>query len=391
MTGRGLRRRRRPPGRADRGGGPRRPDSRLGGDDGARSRRRASLHDLGEHRFKDLAAPERVFQLGDGVFPPLRSLVRTNLPVPATPFLGREEELAEVVELLRRDDVAAPHVDAAPAARVRRRLALQAAAEEAESYPDGLWWVSLAPLRDAQLARLRARAGPAGRRATRSRASGQPCRPAPAACALCCCSTTSSICFRTVAEEIARLRDIVGPKLLVTSRERLQLQGEHVYAVPTLQDEDGSRPLPEPRTSRRLHRGSTSVDRGALLTPRQPAPRARARGCPHGCLLAGAASGAPVAAARSPQSAAGTPILASRRFARPSNGRTTCSTMTSGTPPRALCLRRGLQYEAAEDRLRHRPRHAPVAARQEPPSPLGRDLVPATGCSRRSASSLPRS
>ncbi len=57
------------------------------------------LRDLGEHRFKDLSAPERVYQLGQGEFPPLKSLYRTNLPVPATPFLGRERELAEVVSL----------------------------------------------------------------------------------------------------------------------------------------------------------------------------------------------------------------------------------------------------------------------------------------------------
>ncbi|MEJ7569628.1 MAG: adenylate/guanylate cyclase domain-containing protein [Gaiellaceae bacterium] len=53
------------------------------------------LRDLGEHRFKDLAAPERVYQLAGGDFPPLKSLYRTNLPVPAAPFLGRERELAE--------------------------------------------------------------------------------------------------------------------------------------------------------------------------------------------------------------------------------------------------------------------------------------------------------
>ena len=52
------------------------------------------LRDLGEHRLKDLSAPERIYQLGDGDFPPLKSLHRTNLPVPATPFLGRERELA---------------------------------------------------------------------------------------------------------------------------------------------------------------------------------------------------------------------------------------------------------------------------------------------------------
>ena len=58
------------------------------------------LRDLGEHRLKDLSAPERVYQLGDGDFPPLESLHQTNLPIPSTPFLGREQELAEVLALL---------------------------------------------------------------------------------------------------------------------------------------------------------------------------------------------------------------------------------------------------------------------------------------------------
>src|SRR5213593_3613750 len=48
-----------------------------------------SLLDLGEHRLKDLAAPERIYQLGDEAFPPLKTLSVSNLPVPATPFLGR--------------------------------------------------------------------------------------------------------------------------------------------------------------------------------------------------------------------------------------------------------------------------------------------------------------
>ena len=47
------------------------------------------LRDLGEHRLMDLTAPERLYQLGDDDFPPLKTLHRTNLPIPATPFLGR--------------------------------------------------------------------------------------------------------------------------------------------------------------------------------------------------------------------------------------------------------------------------------------------------------------
>src|SRR5438046_1012798 len=54
------------------------------------------LRDLGEHRLKDLSAPERIYQVGEKDFPPLKTLYRTNLLVPATPFLGRERELAQV-------------------------------------------------------------------------------------------------------------------------------------------------------------------------------------------------------------------------------------------------------------------------------------------------------
>src|SRR5438093_8081925 len=49
------------------------------------------LRDLGEHRLKDLTAPERIYQLGDGEFPPLKSLNQSNLPVQPTPFVGRGE------------------------------------------------------------------------------------------------------------------------------------------------------------------------------------------------------------------------------------------------------------------------------------------------------------
>ena len=57
---------------------------------------------LGEHRLRDLARPEQVFQLVHpelpADFPPLRSLdaLPNNLPLQLTSFVGRERELAEV-------------------------------------------------------------------------------------------------------------------------------------------------------------------------------------------------------------------------------------------------------------------------------------------------------
>ena len=80
------------------------------------------LRDLGEHRLKDLSAPLRLYQLGQGEFPPLRSLYRTNLPVPATAFLGREQELAEIVDVLGREEVSrAPARPISPPPRGAKR------------------------------------------------------------------------------------------------------------------------------------------------------------------------------------------------------------------------------------------------------------------------------
>ena len=108
------------------------------------------LRDLGEHRLKDLSAPERIYQLGDSEFPALKSLYRTNLPVPATPFLGREQELAQVVEMLSQDDVRLVTLTG-PGGTGKTRLALQAAAEVSDRFPDGVWWAPLSRLRDPEL------------------------------------------------------------------------------------------------------------------------------------------------------------------------------------------------------------------------------------------------
>jgi predicted ATPase/class 3 adenylate cyclase len=106
------------------------------------------LRDLGEHRLKDLSAPEHLFQLGGGDFPPLNSLDRTNLPVQPTPFVGRERELAEILALLSEHRIVTL---TGAGGSGKTRLALQAAAESVEDYGDGVWFVSLAAIRDPQL------------------------------------------------------------------------------------------------------------------------------------------------------------------------------------------------------------------------------------------------
>lgn len=108
------------------------------------------LKDLGDHRFKDLDAPERIHQLGTAKHPPLKSLYRLTLPVPATPFLGREQEVAAVVALLTTPDTRLLTLTG-PGGTGKTRLAIHAATQANDSFPDGTTWIPLAPLRDSAL------------------------------------------------------------------------------------------------------------------------------------------------------------------------------------------------------------------------------------------------
>ena len=193
------------------------------------------LTDLGEHRFKDLAAPERVYQLGDAPFPALKSLYRTNLPIPTTAFLGREQELAEIGALL--GDSARLVTLTGPGGTGKTRLAIQAAAEAAESFEDGIWWVPLSSLRDAHLlvpsiAQTLAVEEERGRDLAESVAARLLGKRA-----LLILDNAEHL-MPQIASGIAQLLDIDGPTLLITSRERLQIQAEHVYSVPSLAEED---------------------------------------------------------------------------------------------------------------------------------------------------------
>jgi predicted ATPase/class 3 adenylate cyclase len=111
-----------------------------------------ALTDLGEHRFKDLAVPERVYQLGDGAFPPLKSLYRANLPVPGTPLLGRERELEAVTDLIVGAGARLVTLTG-PGGTGKTRLAMQAASELSDAFADGAFFVALAPLRDTTAVR----------------------------------------------------------------------------------------------------------------------------------------------------------------------------------------------------------------------------------------------
>ena len=186
------------------------------------------VRDLGLHRLKDLSAPERLFQLGTEDFPPLKTLHETNLPVPATPFLGREREVDQIAALLRRPDVRLVTLTG-PGGSGKTRLSLQAAAAAADDYDRGVWWVPLASLADPALVETAA-AQALGSKDTLSATVGDQ--------RLLLVLDN----FEHLLEAAAGVAETIGscPHLtvLVTSREPLHVDGEWEVAVDPLRERD---------------------------------------------------------------------------------------------------------------------------------------------------------
>jgi len=184
---------------------------------------RDDLHDLGEHRLKDLSTPVRIYQLGDGEFPPLRTLFTTNLPVPPTPFIGRQRELADAQALLSRVDVRLVTMTGAGGSG-KTRLALEVAAALSEHYEHGVWWVPLSALTngdDVMPAVGRALGGGSAAEAIGNRH-------------LLLLLDNFEHVIAAAPEVATLLADCRHVDVLATSRERLSLQGEHVYPVQPL-------------------------------------------------------------------------------------------------------------------------------------------------------------
>ena len=202
------------------------------------------LLDLGTVRLRDLASPERIYQLRHpklrDKFPELRSLEATpnNLPQQLTSFVGRESDLAELKQL---------------AARIRlltllgvggigkSRLSLQVGAELIEDFSDGVWLVELAPLTDPRLV-PQAVASVLGVK----EAAGRPVTEAllrffrnrRLLLILDNCEHLLQACA-----ELAKQLLQAGPhsKIVATSREPLRVTGETTYPVPALPESASER------------------------------------------------------------------------------------------------------------------------------------------------------
>jgi predicted ATPase len=212
----------------------------------------AELVDLGVHRLRDLSRPERVYELrhpdlsgdsnGDSISSgntrtPLRSLdaLANNLPIQLTSFVGRSEELA-AVELLLDGERLVTLTGAGGAGKTR--LGLHAAAELADRWPDGVWWVDLSSVTDPGLVPdvVAATVG------VLVEPVGGPLRALTVQLRdrrlLVCLDNCEHLLAASADLVEALLRSCPEVSVLATSREPLDLPGETVWRVPSMVEDE---------------------------------------------------------------------------------------------------------------------------------------------------------
>jgi predicted ATPase len=191
------------------------------------------LSDLGEHTFAGLDAPERVYQAGQGTFPPLRSLgaVPSNLPGERSVFVGRRRELAAVAGLIR----SARLVTLTGVGGVgKTRLAMQIAAGLVGEFPSGVWLVELAPLIDSALVASTVASALAVSVAGGVDSTEAVCRFLAQRRALVVLDNCEHVIGAAAALVDRVLAAAPRVRVLATSREALDVAGESAWRVPSL-------------------------------------------------------------------------------------------------------------------------------------------------------------
>ncbi len=195
----------------------------------------ASLTDLGAHRLKDLGARERLFQLAaEGLpseFPRLRSLSAShNLPAERTSFIGREDEIRTVTDLLGQHRLVTLTGSGGAG---KTRLAVRVGREEVEHFADGVFFIDLAAVTNGADVPA-AVAAALGLVLIGGDGAGQIASYLSDKAVLVIldnCEHLVDSCADFVAEILDGYSD---SKLLATSREALDIDGEHVVVLPSL-------------------------------------------------------------------------------------------------------------------------------------------------------------
>ena len=226
-----------------------------------------SVQDIGEHRLRDLAEPDRVYQLNHADlpsdFPRLRSLeaLRHNLPLQLTSFIGRETEIEEVKRQLRDHHLVT--VTGAGGSG-KTRLALQVAADLVEGFRDGVWLIDLSPLSDrAQVERAVA---------LPLEIKEDPGRPLEHTLIehlgdkelLLVLDNCEHVVEAASHMAESLLRAASGLRVLATSREALNIPGEAAWRIPSLSTPDLNR-IPGPGGLERYEAVRLFVDRALVV------------------------------------------------------------------------------------------------------------------------------
>jgi predicted ATPase/class 3 adenylate cyclase len=192
-----------------------------------------SVRDLGFHRLKDIEEPERIFQLvGPGLaeqFPPLKSLgTPASLPTPATPLVGREADLDRLRAVIFQPGLRLVTLTGTGGVG-KTRLALAAAASLESAFPQGVFFVALAAVQDAEVM-WKAIAGDLDVDGDAPSAVMEHLRDRQALLVL------DNLEQLPGAAEVVAALLAAAPRLVVlaTSRRPLRLPGEHELPVPPL-------------------------------------------------------------------------------------------------------------------------------------------------------------
>lgn len=225
------------------------------------------LSDLGMHRLKDLSRPERVFQLNHldlpGEFPTLRSLDAHlgNLPYRLTEFIGRDEEIAAVQDLVTGHRLVTL---SGPGGIGKTSLALRAAAEIIDEFADGVWLVKLAALTDD----VQIPGAIAGLFGIEAAPAQDPTNLLVRELAGKKTLLILDNCEHLV-DGVAKLTDTLlrstrEMRVLATSREPLRIDGETLYRLPSLDLPDEDAPPDEAGEAAAV---ALFLDRAQLVRP----------------------------------------------------------------------------------------------------------------------------
>lgn len=230
-----------------------------------------TLQSLGERRLRDLSRPEQIFQLVHPEFstdfPGLRTLENpdfpNNLPQQSTSFIGREREMQGAMALLSRTRILTL---AGSGGSGKTRLGLQIAADVLELFPDGVWLIELAGLRDAEMV---------------THAVAQALNVQEQGTEGILAQLTNSLRLKTmliILDNCEHLLDASAGiaatlirscpeiKILATSREALGIAGEQLFRVPPLSLPDPKR-LETPLSLNQYEAVQLFIERARLVKP----------------------------------------------------------------------------------------------------------------------------